>query len=335
MDAITPQKAQDLEQGLNQGVIAPSSDEQLAAGFLDMSKFPVVAPDGNNDPFLSDFDAQYLFNFDTLACNIFASIGGSEAYLNAILGGKAEFSERAAAVAAGLDGSTGSSEAQWETMINRFGLVKHQDWPFDGNTTKAQFFAPLPQSIIDEGKRFLASYTAFHRQLGTDAISLKEALKYGPVKIFVGTGPGWNKDEKDGTVPKNGNPMSHAVMLRRIDGQGYHIRDHYAPYLKCLAPDYTIYYAFQTLYRKKKFAYVFRYGLQYGMSDPDCVFLQMALALDGEFPPGVPYDQHFGPVTLKAVQDFQVKYGIAKPGDYGYGNCGPKTRAKLNALYGS
>ncbi len=41
----------------------------------------------------------------------------------------------------------------------------------------------------------------------------------------------------------------------------------------------------------------------------------------------------FGAATLAAVQKFQVKWQIAKPGDAGYGNLGPKTRAKLNALY--
>ena len=41
---------------------------------------------------------------------------------------------------------------------------------------------------------------------------------------------------------------------------------------------------------------------------------------------------YFGPATLKAVQKFQEKHGIATFGDAGYGNVGPKTRAKLNAL---
>ena len=40
----------------------------------------------------------------------------------------------------------------------------------------------------------------------------------------------------------------------------------------------------------------------------------------------------FGGLTTKAVQKFQVKYGIAKEGDEGYGQVGPKTRAKLNQL---
>lgn len=37
----------------------------------------------------------------------------------------------------------------------------------------------------------------------------------------------------------------------------------------------------------------------------------------------------FGTLTMNAVQKFQLKYGIAREGDPGYGTVGPKTRAKL------
>src|ERR1035437_4368182 len=103
---MTPQKQRDLEDGINQGVIAPTAEEMMAAGVLDITQFPVIAPDSNLDIFLSDFDAQSVPAFDTLGCNIFSSIGMSEVYLNAIGGdpdyledtGKVEFSERKACV---------------------------------------------------------------------------------------------------------------------------------------------------------------------------------------------------------------------------------------------
>ena len=43
---------------------------------------------------------------------------------------------------------------------------------------------------------------------------------------------------------------------------------------------------------------------------------------------------YFGPATQAAVQKFQVKYGLAGPGDPGYGFVGPATRAKLNEVSG-
>ena len=49
------------------------------------------------------------------------------------------------------------------------------------------------------------------------------------------------------------------------------------------------------------------------------------------YPEGI-VNGNFGPLTKKAIQKFQVKYGITKEGDAGYGSFGPKTRAKVNEL---
>ncbi|PCI30548.1 hypothetical protein COB52_01455 [Candidatus Kaiserbacteria bacterium] len=45
--------------------------------------------------------------------------------------------------------------------------------------------------------------------------------------------------------------------------------------------------------------------------------------------------EYFGSLTAKAVQKFQMKHGVAKPGDSGYGYVGPKTRAKLQEVFGN
>lgn len=44
---------------------------------------------------------------------------------------------------------------------------------------------------------------------------------------------------------------------------------------------------------------------------------------------------YFGALTRAAVETFQVKYGIAKKGDSGFGLFGPKTRAKIEDVFGS
>ena len=38
---------------------------------------------------------------------------------------------------------------------------------------------------------------------------------------------------------------------------------------------------------------------------------------------------YFGPITRQAVQDFQMKHGIAEFGDDGFGEVGPRTRSAL------
>ena len=43
----------------------------------------------------------------------------------------------------------------------------------------------------------------------------------------------------------------------------------------------------------------------------------------------------FGPATEKSLKKFQEKYGIAGPGSEGYGYLGPKTRAKLEEVFGT
>lgn len=67
----------------------------------------------------------------------------------------------------------------------------------------------------------------------------------------------------------------------------------------------------------------------------DVTNLQKYLATDPTLYPEGLVTGTFGSLTLKAVQKFQEKYGIAKKGVIGYGEVGPATRAKLNALMGS
>lgn len=81
--------------------------------------------------------------------------------------------------------------------------------------------------------------------------------------------------------------------------------------------------------------YTFNVNLSFGMTHPDVRELQKCLAYEGLFPQNVSGSDYFGAITLKAVQQFQVKYAIAGPGLPGYGSVGPKTRSKLNELFGN
>jgi len=69
--------------------------------------------------------------------------------------------------------------------------------------------------------------------------------------------------------------------------------------------------------------------LKQGAKGDDVKELQRLLAsVAGVYPEGT-MNGTFGPATLKAVEVFQIKYDLVKPGDPGYGQAGPKTRAKL------
>ena len=70
-----------------------------------------------------------------------------------------------------------------------------------------------------------------------------------------------------------------------------------------------------------------------GTEGDDVTDLQSVYRYEGFFPANHPGSNYYGNITADCTKKFQVKYGIAKAGDPGYGRVGPKTRAKLNELY--
>ncbi len=72
--------------------------------------------------------------------------------------------------------------------------------------------------------------------------------------------------------------------------------------------------------------------LNYGVRNYEVMMLQKKLQQLGFFPDKVQPNGNFGPTTLKAVQDFQLKNKITKRGIYGFGIVGPRTRQALNSL---
>lgn len=79
---------------------------------------------------------------------------------------------------------------------------------------------------------------------------------------------------------------------------------------------------------------VFNSSLYKGITNSDVKRLQQLLSTDKDVYPEGNTSGYFGALTEKAVQRFQEKYGLAKSGDSGYGFVGPKTRVKLNEVFG-
>jgi peptidoglycan hydrolase-like protein with peptidoglycan-binding domain len=70
--------------------------------------------------------------------------------------------------------------------------------------------------------------------------------------------------------------------------------------------------------------------------DPDVKALQEILRYEGFFPANIEYTGNYGPITAKAVLEFQQKYNIGTPQEITSLKgkiVGPKTLAKLNELY--
>lgn len=80
--------------------------------------------------------------------------------------------------------------------------------------------------------------------------------------------------------------------------------------------------------------HTFNVDLQLNDTSDEVKALQDCLRWDGEFPANADSTGFFGPITQKAVGDYQIKHGIVSATtDAGYGRCGPKTRAALNVQF--
>jgi hypothetical protein len=244
-----------LEQGANTGV--KENAQPMVGAAFDLSKVKLFFPDGNPDwtAYISVEEPQVGVYFDTEGCNVFSGKHCSEMYMNALgsvpskyqnAAGKAWLSVRNACIDTGVT-NDGSSEAEFEAAIGSHGFIPEGElpWPYTQRTPVFDwdnFYTPETTQEENDGLGFLADYTPVFRAVGTDDASLTAALRYAPVKIFISIGTGYNTDA---VVPKTSNPMCHAVTLRMVDSTGFHIYDHYPPYLKTLAPDYVIFYAYQ------------------------------------------------------------------------------------------
>jgi len=74
--------------------------------------------------------------------------------------------------------------------------------------------------------------------------------------------------------------------------------------------------------------------LKSGISGDDVKLIQTLLSHDSSVYPEALTTGYFGTLTQRAVQRFQEKYNIASNGVPGYGQVGPKTKAKLIEIYG-
>jgi hypothetical protein len=85
--------------------------------------------------------------------------------------------------------------------------------------------------------------------------------------------------------------------------------------------------------------HTFNVTLKYGVtSDPEIVALQDCLKYEGIFPTSIGSTGNYFQITAKAVKAFQLKYAVASEAEINNlagRSVGPKTRAKLNELYGN
>lgn len=119
------------------------------------------------------------------------------------------------------------------------GLLPDTDWPMTANMNWADYYAEIPQSLIDKAKSIYQYLTIQYQKCSVTA----SALATAPVQIFTAVCKGWGTDNP---VLACTQPCQHATLCYGLDsGSDYKIRDHYDPFNKILAKDYYIYYSQQ------------------------------------------------------------------------------------------
>lgn len=113
---------------------------------------------------------------------------------------------------------------------------------------------------------------------------------------------------------------------QRIIGESFFkARNWYAGYL--------VNFKFQSAPTTKP-SHNFQIDLELGQTSDEVKALQDCLRWDGEFPANADSTGYYGPVTQKAVGDYQIRHGIVTSITApGYGRCGPNTRTDLNVRF--
>ena len=165
------------------------------------------------------------------------------------------FSERYVAKMSGTTQDGNSARTVWDT-IRHYGLVGQQVWPFpDAQRTPVfawdDFYAPIPQSVIDQGKKFCNQdelphlFDLVYEQVtDTSPASLEYHLKQSPLQVLTYTCPPWNTTD---IIKACGiKPSSHATVIAGTqEGVWLVDLDSYNPWEKKLAWDYYINFAFK------------------------------------------------------------------------------------------
>lgn len=117
---------------------------------------------------------------DSDGCVSFSVVHCIESYLLS-KGIDVEFSERFLAKMSGTTTSGNTIEKVVATIIE-CGLVLESDWPTPTVFTWDEFYADIPQNIIDKGKSTLAKYLSF---TGVDKVDLAIGILKEPLVVFT------------------------------------------------------------------------------------------------------------------------------------------------------
>lgn len=303
--------------------------------------YEATNPSGDWTDYLPAPERQFSKYADYLACTSFSHLNVRETRFNYMLkhnlypehvvkflndngyiaaDGKVNFSDRYVAKLANTNVSPPGPGAALPTVaevVRNFGIVPESAWPTNENMTWQEYYAEIPQSVLDLGKKSLEYFKFLYEWVDISLALVDEplgeetfkAIKQSPLQI---------------TIPI---PCYHATMLyfaevKIPDGEQVKIFDTYDPFYFEGDRSYPIYYSMKLVEVVKQVetapvrpSYTFTRNLKYSMSGPDVEMLQKILKYEGDFT--LSYTtEYFGVRTKQALQAYQKRNGIPATGNF-------------------
>jgi hypothetical protein len=159
-------------------------------------------------------------------------------------------SERFAGVLSGLKQNGGNLNAAYD-IFRKYGCVPFTALPVTPGMTIEEYFAPIPQSVMDIGARFLAlmggkdfvQYQWINDGGATNVNQMAQVISKGPLSLGIPVNGGWNQVHP--TIATG--QAVHVVSAYSVPAPSVYVSDNYAPFLKILDPGYQMSYVMQVI----------------------------------------------------------------------------------------
>lgn len=153
------------------------------------------------------------------------------------------------------NGQNGNPMTAPGDVMRKYGILPWTDLPFDGTMTIDEYFAPIPQNLLDKaasilatlrGKDNLLQYHWVNNGGPTDTAAMDKARQQAPLLIAIfAQAPSWNAVQP--AIPEPTLIGNHAIENYNSDANGEWCLDHYDPFEKQLLNGYPIHYVMQII----------------------------------------------------------------------------------------
>jgi len=163
-------------------------EDYVLGGFTRAPKI-VLESTGQWTDILPEFEHQFKRNIETMSCVSFGTLNALEMLHFKLWGEIINYCDRYLAIASETTETGNSPQKVAETLRNVSGCIEERYLPFDKTIKSFEEYhspKPLPNSLLDKGKRWLKTRIFKHEWVnGDNSRDLMEALTYSPVGVSV------------------------------------------------------------------------------------------------------------------------------------------------------